>query len=59
MNAAPGWPTSERLESLRADWLAAPDIAAQQQIARDIQAQAFADLPYIPTGLLTPDRLSL
>jgi peptide/nickel transport system substrate-binding protein len=52
MNAAPGWPTSERLESLRADWLKAPDIAAQQQIARDIQAQAFADLPYIPTGLL-------
>ena len=51
-NAAPGWPDSERLESLRDAWLKAPDIPTQQKIARDIQAQAFADLPYIPAGLM-------
>jgi peptide/nickel transport system substrate-binding protein len=50
--AAPGWPASERLESLRDAWLKAPDIATQQKIARDIQGQAFTDLPYIPAGLM-------
>jgi peptide/nickel transport system substrate-binding protein len=54
-DAAPGWPSSPRLEELRAAWLRAPDIAAQQRIAADIQRQAFADLPYLPTGqLFTP-----
>jgi peptide/nickel transport system substrate-binding protein len=50
--AAPGWPASERLEGLREAWLTAPDLAAQQRIARDMQAQAFMDLPYVPTGIL-------
>jgi peptide/nickel transport system substrate-binding protein len=50
--AAPGWPDSPRIEQLRDAWLRAPDLATQQAIARDIQAQAFQDLPYIPTGQL-------
>ena len=50
--AAPGWPTSPEIEQLRDAWLRAPDLAMQQTIARDIQAQAFQDLPYIPTGQL-------
>jgi peptide/nickel transport system substrate-binding protein len=53
--AAPGWPDSSEIERLRDAWLRAPDIAAQQAIARDMQAQAFIDLPYIPTGqVFTP-----
>ena len=54
-DAARGWPTSPHLEDLRTQWLAAPDVAAQQRVARDIQRQAFADVPYLPTGqMLTP-----
>ena len=48
--AAPGWPTSLRIEELRDKWLAAPDLAAQQAICRDIQLQAFQDVPYYPLG---------
>ena len=54
-SAAPGWPTSPRIESLRDDWLRAPDAAAQKRIAEQIQLQAFIDLPYLPTGqMFTP-----
>ncbi len=45
-----GWPTSERLEALRNDWLDAPDLNAQKAIARDIQIQFFQDVPYYPLG---------
>ncbi len=48
--AAPGWPSSPRIEALRDQWLAAPDLARQQAICRDIQAQAFEDVPYYPVG---------
>ncbi len=51
-NAAPGWPHSPRIEALSADWLSAPDPAARKAIARDIQRQAFIDVPYIPLGQL-------
>jgi peptide/nickel transport system substrate-binding protein len=54
-NAAPGWPTAPKLESLRDAWLRAPDIATQKTIATDLQRQAFIDLPYLPTGqVFTP-----
>jgi peptide/nickel transport system substrate-binding protein len=45
-----GWPTSERLEALRDAWFVAPDLAAQQAIAREIQTVAMDELPYIPLG---------
>ena len=48
--AAPGWPTSPAIESLRDDWLRAPDLASQQAIAARLQLQAFEDVPYIPLG---------
>lgn len=48
--AAPGWPDSPRLEALRDEWFAAPDLAAQQTLAQQIQVQAFEDVPYIPLG---------
>ena len=48
--AAPGWPSSPRIEALREEWLGAPDLPAQQAICRDIQQQAFIDVPYYPLG---------
>jgi len=49
-NAAPGWPDLPEIERLRAAWLEAPDLAAQQAIARRLQTAAMDGLPYIPTG---------
>lgn len=45
-----GWPDSPELENLRNAWFDAPDLAAQQAIARRIQAQAMQDVPMIPLG---------
>ena len=49
-NAASGWPTDDTLEALRLKWFAAPDLAAQQAVAREIQERAFVSLPFIPLG---------
>jgi peptide/nickel transport system substrate-binding protein len=49
-NAWLGWPTAPELERLRNAWLAAPDLATQQKLAAEIQAQAFIDVPYLPLG---------
>jgi peptide/nickel transport system substrate-binding protein len=46
-----GWPTAPKLEALRDQWFAAPDLAAQRRIAAEIQAQAFVDVPYLPLGI--------
>lgn len=46
-----GWPTAPKLESLREQWLRAPDMATQKTLARDIQLQAFEDAPCMPLGL--------
>lgn len=51
-DAAPGWPTSPGIEELRNAWMRVPDTASQKKLCDDIQRQAFADLPYIPTGQL-------
>ena len=45
-----GWPTEPKLEELRSAWFAAPDLAAQKAIGRQIQAEAFANPPYLPLG---------
>ena len=49
-DAAPGWAVSPRIEELRNQWLRTSDLDAQKKIARDIQLQAFEDVPYIPLG---------
>ena len=46
-----GWPTSPRIEQLRQAWMDSDDEAEQKRLCRDIQLQAFIDLPYIPLGL--------
>jgi peptide/nickel transport system substrate-binding protein len=51
MQAWNGWPTSTKLETLRQSWLQAPDLATEQAIARDIQLQAWQDVPFLPLGL--------
>ena len=45
-----GWPSSPRIEALRTAWFKAPDLAAQQEICRQLQLEAFQDVPYIPLG---------
>jgi peptide/nickel transport system substrate-binding protein len=45
-----GWPSDEKLETLRAQWFAAPDPDAQKRLAGEVQEEAFKDVPYIPTG---------
>ena len=57
-SAAPGWPTSPRLESLRDEWLRTESLSEQQRIARAMQLQAFEDVPYIPLGqTISPSAL--
>ncbi len=57
-----GWPDSPELERLRDAWFDAPDLAAQQAIARRIQGQAMQDIPMVPLGqyfLATAHRRNL
>ena len=49
-NAWFGWPDDPKMETLRQDWFAASDLAAQQKICRDIQTQALHDVLYVPLG---------
>jgi peptide/nickel transport system substrate-binding protein len=48
--AVAGWYKSEKMGALRAQWLAAPDLAEQQRICREVQALAFEEIPYYPIG---------
>ena len=45
-----GWPLSPRIEELRNEWFAAPDLATQKKVCEQLQLQAFQDVPYIPLG---------
>ena len=45
-----GWPDAPKLEALRDKWFAAPDEAAQKEIGRALQLQAFEDVPFLPLG---------
>jgi peptide/nickel transport system substrate-binding protein len=46
-----GWPTDPKIEALIDDWFKAPDLAAQEKLAADIQVEAYTnDVPYVPTG---------
>ena len=43
-------PRAAGLGELRAQWFAAPDLAAQKAICAEIQRQFFVDVPYLPLG---------
>jgi peptide/nickel transport system substrate-binding protein len=45
-----GWPTSPRIEALRAAWLDAGNIDDQHRICTELQMQLWQDVPYIPMG---------
>ncbi len=46
-----GWADIPKLEELRNAWFDAPDVAAQQDICRQMQLVSFETVPYIPTGV--------
>jgi len=48
--AFPGWPTSPRIEALRAAWLDAGNLDEQRRICTELQMQLWQDVPYIPMG---------
>jgi peptide/nickel transport system substrate-binding protein len=45
-----GWPDLPEVQSLIDAWVDAPDVPAQQKIAAALQAKAFEQVPYLPTG---------
>ena len=45
-----GWPTSPRIEALRAAWLDAASLDDQRRICIEMQMQLWQDVPYIPMG---------
>jgi peptide/nickel transport system substrate-binding protein len=45
-----GWPNMPQVEALRSEWIAATNPAEQKLLCREIQLQAFRDVPYIPLG---------
>jgi peptide/nickel transport system substrate-binding protein len=45
-----GWPTMPKVEELRSQWIDATDLDDQKRICREIQLQAFQDVPYVPLG---------
>ena len=45
-----GWPTMPKVEQLRSEWIDATDPSEQKRLCREIQLQAFRDVPYIPLG---------
>ena len=49
-----GWPSDDKLEALRTEWLKTSDSEGRQEIAVKIQQHAFETLPYIPTGQWSP-----
>jgi len=50
LSATPGWSTSPGLETLRTAFFDALDDAVRASIGRDMQRQAFEDMPYLPLG---------
>lgn len=45
-----GWPSSDKVESLRGAFLSAQDDRDKTRLVREIQAAAFEDTPYLPLG---------
>jgi peptide/nickel transport system substrate-binding protein len=45
-----GWPTDEKLETLRENWFDAPTLEAQKSIADQIQSHYFETVNFLPLG---------
>jgi peptide/nickel transport system substrate-binding protein len=48
-----GWPSDDKLEALRREWIVTGDAEARQELAAKIQERAFEVVPYVPTGIFT------
>ena len=48
--ALDGWPTSQRIEALRAAWLDARNLEEERRTCVELQNQLWQDVPYIPMG---------
>ena len=51
--AGPGWPSSPQIEALRDRWFEAASLEEQKAICREIQLQAWQDVPFIQLGQFT------
>jgi len=49
-----GWPSDDKIEELRNQWLKAATFDERKKIAQAIQLRAFEVVPYIPTGQYFP-----
>lgn len=45
-----GWPDSPEIERLFHEWFTVPDLAARQEVARQLQVQTFKDVTWIPVA---------
>ena len=45
-----GWPTSEAMEKLRADFAREPSEVKRKAIAEKVQLLAYDEVPYVPWG---------
>ena len=50
LTATFGWSTSPQLEEMRNRWLQSSDDEARRRLGREMQRQAFIDVPYVPLG---------
>ena len=46
-----GWPTDPKMEQLLDAWFEAPDLAAEQKFAAEMQAQFYQNPSYVPLGM--------
>jgi len=49
-----GWPSDDKIEALRVEWMKAASPDDRKKLAEAIQTRAFEIVPYIPTGQWTP-----
>jgi peptide/nickel transport system substrate-binding protein len=49
-----GWPSDDKIEALRTEWLRATTLDERKRLAAAIQERAFEVVPYIPTGQWKP-----
>lgn len=53
-NGLPGWPCDEKLDELRAEWIAEGDAEKSKELAKQIQAHAYEVVPYVIWGEFKP-----
>jgi peptide/nickel transport system substrate-binding protein len=50
-NAWFGWPNDPKMEALREAWFEAPDLEAQREVSRQMQAAFWQNPSYVPLGM--------